>query len=224
MGKDVLVTFVYMVVVFFLAWIWEDNSIVDIAWGGGFIVVALFSLLQGDHVTPRSLLITALVMIWGLRLGWHISRRNRGHGEDFRYRAWESKQRSCSEESTAAPPYSCDSGQPEFRPRPGLDGRSRHRRLDFRFRVRGGRRQAVDAVQAKPGKPREDHDRPVVAVFAASQLFRRGDALVGDVPVRPGGSSRVDRSRRSLGDHPNAPVCFGGSPSGEAIFRKPRFS
>ena len=88
MGKDVLLAFVYMIVVFFLAWIWEDNSIVDIAWGGGFIVVALFSLLQGDHVTPRSLLVTALVVIWGLRLGWHISRRNRGRGEDFRYRAW----------------------------------------------------------------------------------------------------------------------------------------
>lgn len=88
MGNDAWVVFAYMVVVFFLAWIREDNSIVDIAWGGGFIVVGVFSLLLGDHVTPRSLLVTTLVLIWGLRLGWHIYRRNRGRGEDFRYRAW----------------------------------------------------------------------------------------------------------------------------------------
>jgi steroid 5-alpha reductase family enzyme len=88
MGNDVLAAFVYMIVVFFLAWIREDNSIVDIAWGGGFIIVSFFSLLQGGHIAPRSLLVTALVSIWGLRLAWHIYRRNRGRGEDFRYRAW----------------------------------------------------------------------------------------------------------------------------------------
>ncbi|MBN2246095.1 MAG: DUF1295 domain-containing protein [Candidatus Aminicenantes bacterium] len=80
--------FLYMVFMFFVALLKKDNSIVDIAWGGGFILVAgLTFFLNGDW-TLRSLIVTCLVVIWGSRLALYILIRRRGKGEDFRYAKW----------------------------------------------------------------------------------------------------------------------------------------
>jgi steroid 5-alpha reductase family enzyme len=80
--------FIYMTAVFVAALIARDNSIVDIAWGPGFILVALLTLLVGKGLGPRQLLVTTLVTIWGLRLAVYIFRRKLGQGEDFRYAKW----------------------------------------------------------------------------------------------------------------------------------------
>lgn len=83
-----LAVFLYMTAVFLVALLRRDNSIVDIAWGPGFILVAVLSLLWGRGFEARHWLVTGLVMIWGLRLAFHIYFRNRGRGEDFRYAQW----------------------------------------------------------------------------------------------------------------------------------------
>lgn len=64
----------------------RDASIVDIFWGIGFVVVALSNARAGGYA-PRKLLVEALVTVWGLRLATHLYLRNRGHGEDPRYKA-----------------------------------------------------------------------------------------------------------------------------------------
>ena len=61
---------------------------IDILWGSGFAVVALFTFVvsaAADGDLWRRLLITALTVVWGLRLAAHIARRNRGEDEDPRY-------------------------------------------------------------------------------------------------------------------------------------------
>ncbi len=63
------------------------NDIADVAWGPGFIALALYLLLLGE-ADSRDLLLTGLVGIWGVRLALHIGLRNRGKEEDFRYRNW----------------------------------------------------------------------------------------------------------------------------------------
>ena len=83
-----LVVFGYMTALFLLAWAVEDNSIVDIAWGPGFILVAWLSLLWGVGPLLRPVLVTGMVTVWGSRLSAHIYFRNRGQGEDFRYAEW----------------------------------------------------------------------------------------------------------------------------------------
>lgn len=83
-----LVIFVYMIALFLLAWAVEDNSIVDIAWGPGFVLVAWLSMLWGTGALTRPVIVTSLVTVWGARLAAHIFFRNRGEGEDFRYAAW----------------------------------------------------------------------------------------------------------------------------------------
>ncbi|MGQ0625767.1 MAG: DUF1295 domain-containing protein [Sporichthyaceae bacterium] len=65
------------------------HSVVDIAWGMGFVlVIAVTAYMAVDHGDPsRQSLVTIMVLAWGSRLAWHIGRRNAGHGEDPRYEA-----------------------------------------------------------------------------------------------------------------------------------------
>ena len=60
-------------------------SVVDTAWGLGFALVAAVAALAGDGLLWRRLLLLVLVAAWGLRLAWHMHRRNAGKGEDPRY-------------------------------------------------------------------------------------------------------------------------------------------
>jgi steroid 5-alpha reductase family enzyme len=83
-----LVIFIYMTLVFIIAQIISDNSIVDIFWGLGFILIAFYSLVQAPEFDLRKTIVSTLVLIWGLRLSAHVFFRNRGKGEDFRYKAW----------------------------------------------------------------------------------------------------------------------------------------
>jgi steroid 5-alpha reductase family enzyme len=65
---------VYITVIFGVAWTRRRLDIVDIAWGGGFIVAALVSLMMGPR-GPLQYLVTGLVIIWGIRLGSYIFKR-----------------------------------------------------------------------------------------------------------------------------------------------------
>jgi steroid 5-alpha reductase family enzyme len=78
----------YMTAFFVVAVVRRDNSVADIAWGGGFVLVAVISLHLGAGWLPRPTLLTLLVSLWAARLSVHILERNRGRGEDPRYAAW----------------------------------------------------------------------------------------------------------------------------------------
>jgi len=79
---------VYMLLWFIVSLVLKRNDVADVAWGGGFIVADLAALVSRGTATDRALLVSALVFIWGLRLALHIGLRNRGKGEDARYRKW----------------------------------------------------------------------------------------------------------------------------------------
>lgn len=78
----------YMTGWFVAARLKERNDIADIAWGTGFILAAAVSLAVAGVWPPRGVLVSTLVVIWGVRLALHIHARNRGRGEDRRYRQW----------------------------------------------------------------------------------------------------------------------------------------
>jgi hypothetical protein len=65
------------------------HSVVDVAWGPGFVAVAAVTFVVtgvlgvGDAVVSTTVL--ALVAVWGLRLAIYIGRCNHGKGEDPRY-------------------------------------------------------------------------------------------------------------------------------------------
>lgn len=59
-------------------------TVVDTLWGLGFVAVAWVAAAIGDGDLARRLLLAVLVSAWGLRLAWHMHRRNAGT-EDARY-------------------------------------------------------------------------------------------------------------------------------------------
>jgi steroid 5-alpha reductase family enzyme len=75
-----------------LSLVLRDVSIVDVAWGLGFVAVAWVAFAVGDGCTGRRVLLAVLTTLWGLRLAGYIGRRKLRHpGEDPRYGAWREK-------------------------------------------------------------------------------------------------------------------------------------
>lgn len=77
---------VFILVVYGIAQFIKDNSIVDIAWGIGFIIVAAASYFTSHICFSQNVLVNALVLVWGLRLAIYIFIRHSGKGEDYRYK------------------------------------------------------------------------------------------------------------------------------------------
>jgi steroid 5-alpha reductase family enzyme len=65
----------------------KNASIVDPFWGTGFVIIAWVTFLRVGEASARTLLLLAMVTVWGLRLSLYLLIRNLPHGEDFRYRA-----------------------------------------------------------------------------------------------------------------------------------------
>ncbi len=82
-----IAVFFYMSAWFVIASLVRRNDLADIAWGLGFVLMSWIAFLFSEH-SSRSLLINVLVTMWGVRLTWHIARRNLRKPEDSRYAAW----------------------------------------------------------------------------------------------------------------------------------------
>jgi len=83
-----LAVLLYMTALFLIALVRKDNSLADIGWGLGFILVGGLSFFSQPSPPPRGVLACGLVLAWGLRLAFHIFIRNRNRPEDFRYAKW----------------------------------------------------------------------------------------------------------------------------------------
>ncbi len=83
-----LILFLYMSLWFVLSVVKKRNDVADVAWGLGFVMMALVSFFLGSAQDARGLLVLSLVSVWGVRLAWHIHARNKGKTEDYRYAKW----------------------------------------------------------------------------------------------------------------------------------------
>lgn len=83
-----LVIWVYMSTCFLVALVIKRNDVADIAWGLGFVVASIATLIKTGNYSFTATLATILVLTWGLRLSWHIGLRNIKKSEDYRYKAW----------------------------------------------------------------------------------------------------------------------------------------
>jgi len=79
---------IYMLGMFAISLIKKDNSIVDTAYGIGFVIVAFSTLLKFGTGEFVQILVSALIAVWGIRLSTRIYLRNRNKPEDFRYKKW----------------------------------------------------------------------------------------------------------------------------------------
>ncbi len=66
----------------------KDNSLVDVFWGIGFMVIAVLSYVQSERWISQ-IFVTVLVLIWWFRLTLHIGiRKFKERKEDPRYAKW----------------------------------------------------------------------------------------------------------------------------------------
>jgi steroid 5-alpha reductase family enzyme len=83
-----LAVIIYMMILFVIALVRKDNSVADVGWGPGFLLVWVVTAVLEPGLTSLQGLSGCLAAIWGLRLAIHVHLRNRGRGEDFRYARW----------------------------------------------------------------------------------------------------------------------------------------
>uniref|UniRef100_UPI00404A6AB9 DUF1295 domain-containing protein n=1 Tax=Fulvivirga sp. TaxID=1931237 RepID=UPI00404A6AB9 len=80
-----LATFAFMVTFYLAALAKNDYSIVDVAWGLGFVNITVVSLLFGEAISVQKAIFSLSILIWGLRLASYLYIRNSAVGEDYRY-------------------------------------------------------------------------------------------------------------------------------------------
>lgn len=73
---------------FIFAVIKKDLSVIDTAWGLGFITISLIGSVLNQGSNLREVIVSVLITIWGIRLAGFIHHRNHGKPEDFRYANW----------------------------------------------------------------------------------------------------------------------------------------
>jgi len=82
------ITLGYFTIFFIVATIIKNNSIVDIGWGLGFVIVSWCLFLISGNYSITKIMINIMVSLWGIRLFYHILKRNIFEKEDFRYANW----------------------------------------------------------------------------------------------------------------------------------------
>jgi steroid 5-alpha reductase family enzyme len=66
----------------------KRNDLADVVWGIGFVIASIVAVFNAAAITPRTLVVFGLVVLWGVRLAIHIGMRNARKEEDPRYRKW----------------------------------------------------------------------------------------------------------------------------------------
>ncbi|WP_285013485.1 DUF1295 domain-containing protein [Lactococcus garvieae] len=79
-----------VLLVYFICWFKvadqkKNYGLIDIAWGGGFVLTACLSYFFNTQITMQNRAILVLVGFWGVRLFVHLARRNWNKAEDYRY-------------------------------------------------------------------------------------------------------------------------------------------
>jgi len=84
------IIFIYATIWFIISVIKKRNDIADIAWGIGYVLLCIFYIFTQEY-SLRAIILYSLVILWGVRLSVHISVRNKGKTEDFRYLNWRNE-------------------------------------------------------------------------------------------------------------------------------------
>lgn len=96
LSASALFLLAYVTAWYIVSFALRRNDVADVAWGLGPMLLAWWLALRpGSPRTPALLVAAVLVTVWGVRLAWHIARRDfrPGVGEDPRYAEWRAQWR-----------------------------------------------------------------------------------------------------------------------------------
>jgi len=97
MVQPPLISYATLVIMMTIIWLvfrrTNNAAIVDVGWGGGFVIVGILYAALGEGLFERRILVGALMVIWGGRLAWHLltDRILSGKPEDGRYQDFRAK-------------------------------------------------------------------------------------------------------------------------------------
>ena len=89
LGIATIVLFIYIIIAFIVCTIKKNNGLMDVFYGPAYVVTSLtaliVSLLLGNSLNIRHIVMNLLVIFWAIRLGSYVYIRNHGKPEDRRY-------------------------------------------------------------------------------------------------------------------------------------------
>jgi steroid 5-alpha reductase family enzyme len=80
----------YLAIMTIITYLKNDNSIANFTWGGGCLLIALYTFFVKGLYLPRQLIITSLIVLWAGRLITYLSIRYTG--KDPRFKGWNKQQ------------------------------------------------------------------------------------------------------------------------------------
>lgn len=84
----ILLLLMYLTFVLAIVQLKKDNSIGNFTWGGGCILLALYTFFALSSHYPRQILVTTLIVLWGIRLIAYLYSRYK-KGADPRFIEWQ---------------------------------------------------------------------------------------------------------------------------------------
>ena len=84
----ILLSLVYLSLMFLIIQLKRDNSLGNFTWGVGCVLITLYTFFINSAYLPRHILITSLVTLWGIRLGTYFYSRYKP-GADPRFISWQ---------------------------------------------------------------------------------------------------------------------------------------
>jgi len=79
--------FIYLSTMVAIASFKKDTSIANFTWGGGVLLVTLYTFIRISTFLPQQILVTTLITLWALRLIAYIYKRY--DGKDPRFATWK---------------------------------------------------------------------------------------------------------------------------------------
>ena len=79
---------IYSIGIYFVARIFRDNSVMDIAYGPAFLFASAGAVYLTQNFSLLPTIVVGCIAAWSIRLGSRIFRKNLGKPEDARYAKW----------------------------------------------------------------------------------------------------------------------------------------
>ena len=87
--------FVFLIIMYFIEIANTNYGLIDVVWSVNFILATVVSFvyttIRYQSIYISQIIITALILIWGIRLSYYLAKRNIGKPEDRRYKELREK-------------------------------------------------------------------------------------------------------------------------------------
>src|SRR5215831_3528174 len=81
------ILFIYLCTMVAVACFKKDTSVANFTWGGGVLIVTLYTFFRMSNFLLQQILLTSLITLWAMRLICYVYKRY--DGKDPRFTTWK---------------------------------------------------------------------------------------------------------------------------------------